>query len=228
MNFELKCERLLFITPSIHQLLDNENLKPFCVSEIRETRPFLKSCYISLQNLKIEILEVSDLSLAKDFVFYDQAKILKKPEWVAIGLRTNNLDLFVKMVRRSSIEIDEFISGGRSDKTNKHKHKSVLLKLKWFERCIYVTEYDQDFYAFRENGIIKDHDKMNRFFVPFNDNLNSLFDTPKFLKLNGEYPEIQIEDNFSSNTISKNTHIIRQPHDKKNCIFDFEWLKLIM
>lgn len=227
MNFQLKCERILFITPSIQQLLSNENLKHFCVSEIRETRPFLKSCYISFQNLKIEILEVSDLALAENFVFYEKAKILKSPEWVAIGLCTNNLDYFIEMARRSSIEIDEFFSSGSSNEIYKYKHKSALLRLKWFDRLIYVTEYDPSFYAFRENGIVKDFDKMNRFSVPFNNDLNSLYDIPNFLTIEGGYPKIQVVDNFIKNSNSINALQIHQPHDEKNSILDFEWLKLV-
>src|ERR1043165_2823183 len=104
----LICERLVFLSSSIEKLLSSPEIQHLCISRICQTRSYLKCCYISLQNFLIEILEVTDISKTDEFVFCEEIQHLSGTSLVAIGLRSNNLDLATKTFQDYGIDVLEY------------------------------------------------------------------------------------------------------------------------
>lgn len=179
----ISCERLVFLTPSINDLLSHDAIQYLCVSEVRSIRSFLKCCYICLQNLLLEILEVTNLSEAENFAFFHQAQSLSQTQFVATGLRTDNLDLALESLKHNGIYVSEIYANNNSSYPKGYKHKSADLNLKWFNRTVYLTEYDNLFFEERKSAMIRDLRKQQTFSVIhstllFHNNL-----PPSFIKL---------------------------------------------
>jgi hypothetical protein len=83
-----------------------------------------------------------------------------------------------------------------------YKHRSVSLNLRWFNKMVYVSEYDPQFYKEREEDITQDISKKVLFSVeqpqlacgPF-------LQPPAFLQVNGIIPELQVQLNSATNPI---------------------------
>lgn len=186
-------ERLVFLTPSIEELLKDPRISMFCISPIRKISPYLKCCYISLNNLLLEILEVVDIDLAGQFVFVDLARSLSKTEWVATGLQAKNLTVALDWFNSIGIDTLEHFVSKNSSYSKGFKHRSASLALKWLDRMVYVSEYDQRFFLEREQGIAKDIKKKQSIFVPESDISDSFQSTPRFINQIDSVLEIQVK-----------------------------------
>ena len=198
------CERLVFLAPSIEKLISSPILKKFCISPIRSTQPYLKCCYISFQNFLIELLEVTDISFANQFVFFEEAKNLSKPKWVGIGLTTPNLDMSLEVFKKSDVHALEYFTSTSSLYKNGYKHKSALLNIKWFEKLVYVSDYDPQFFKERESEITTDLAKKNIFSVVAPKAVEPFLQAPSFLQLIDSIPQIEVKttDNPQENILN--------------------------
>lgn len=188
----ISCERLIFLAPSIEALVSSSFIQNFCVSPIRSTQPYLKCCYISFQNFLIEIIEVTDITQANQFAFFEDAQNLTCPKWVGIGLRTNNLDLALERLKKNEINALEHFTSNNSRYNKGYKHRSASLSLQWFEKLVYVSEYDAQFFKERESGISTNIDKKQMFSVLAPEVLEPFYNAPTFLQLNGSLPQIEV------------------------------------
>lgn len=178
----------------IEALISSSEVQQFCISRICVTRPYLKCCYISFQNFLIEILEVTDISQANEFAFFDDAQNLSTTKWVAIGLRADNLDSALQNFQNNGIIPLEQYTSINTRYAKGYKHRSASLNLHWFNKIVYVSEYDSLFFQERENGITHDVSKKLLFSVE-NPELfiKPFLQPPAFLQFNGLTPELRVQ-----------------------------------
>ncbi|MBS0621591.1 MAG: hypothetical protein JSR80_01355, partial [Verrucomicrobia bacterium] len=173
-------------------LCPSPQLAQFCISPVCTTSPYLRCCYISLGELLIELLEVTDFSLAQNFVFLNEAQKLLHSTWVAIGLKTDNLDFAITDFQNSGISCKERIISKDLRYANGYKHRSALLDLYWFDKMVYVSEYDSQFFAARARGITTDVQKKNAVKVEsLKRMLSGRVQPPGFLSSKNGVPQIQ-------------------------------------
>lgn len=191
----LTCERLVFLTPSIEISVDK--CFSLCVGPISKTRPYLRSCYISFENLLLEILEVTDLSIAQNFAFYQEALRLDRTTLMAIGFRVENLDAAIEECNKAGFPSGIFYINENPHYSKGFKHRSRgLLNLNWFGKMIYLSEYDSKFYQERESWMTTDKKKKDGLKVTNNlFSAASLRSPPSFLRMTNEIPELFLHTN---------------------------------
>ncbi len=219
---KLICERLVFLTPSIENLLLDPKIQCLCVSPICITRPYLKCCYISFKNFLLEILEVIDIDLAMGFAFFEEAKNLSKTLWVGTGLCSEDLDASLNYLNRCGVKSNENYISYNSSYSKGYKHRSTSLDLRWHNRVVYVSEYDPQFYQEREAGISIDIEKKLAFMVPNTEVIEPHIIAPNFLTIKNSLPEIQIVSDANAFCIKKIANCSTQNH------LQFDWIALRM
>lgn len=191
----MQLERLVFLTPSIKELLSSPIIQSFCVSPIRSTQPYLKCCYISFQNFLIELLEVTDINQANQFAFYEEAKNLLHTKWVGTGLHTHNLDLSIETLKQKEIFVEEYFTSTTSLYKKGYKHKSALLNLQWYKKFVYISEYDPQFFNERESEITTDICKKQKLSILNPEALDPYNQPPAFLQHKDSVPCIEVVSN---------------------------------
>lgn len=141
----MEIERLVFVCPDLEEACSHPCWKKFCISPIRQTRPFIKSCYILFKNIMLELLQVVEHKDAENFVFFEAWKQSRQPTWVSTGCIVNNLELALDECKKHSIDsIEDFVRAD-IDYEKGFKHRSSLLSKKWCGKHVYLTEYDSLF-----------------------------------------------------------------------------------
>lgn len=185
-------ERLVFLTPSISHLLLHKHIEYLCVSKVRSVRTYVDCCYISMENLLIEILEVTNLSQAQNFAFYNQAKNLSKTEIVAFGLKTNDLVSAQEALNKSGVNTTEFYTSVGSNYPKGYKHKSAEIDLQWFGKQLYITEYDNLFLEERKLAITRELEKLKTFSVAESALLFQNQLPPHFIDIKDSVPSLHV------------------------------------
>jgi hypothetical protein len=196
-NF-LEVERLVYVCPNIENELTKSCWSDFCISPIKQTRPWMKCCYISLKNLLIELIEITDVDLAKDFVFLDEWRSAKIPSLVATGLKTNNLEICIKKFLIDDVKIINRYEHQDIMYPSGYKHRSIMIENRWSDKAIYITEYDLEFWKYRKSNIQINTNK--KFFINVKKpKLNKIsFKEPFYFKQNiSNIIQLEIEINLS-------------------------------
>lgn len=142
-------------------------------------------------------LEITDISKASGFAFLDLAQNLSKTKWVAIGLRTDNLDSAVKILQKNGVNTTEYYTSLSTRYPKGYKHKSAALNLCWFDKAIYVSEYDPLFFEERELGTTQNLSKKLLFSIEQSQLAIERCPQipPPFLQIKNEIPEIRVQLN---------------------------------
>ncbi len=161
----MEIERLVFVCPDLEEACSHPCWKRFCISPIRQTRSFIKSCYVLFKNVMLELLQVVELENADNFVFFKEWKQSHQPTWVGIGCMVDNLEIALQECKKYNIySIENFIKSDISYKKG-FKHKSSLLSKKWCGKHVYFTEYDGLFLEQRLKSICKETTKKDAYNV---------------------------------------------------------------
>lgn len=195
-------ERFIFVCPDLQKAFFHTAWNNFCLSPIRQIRPFLCVRYVSFQNILLEVLQVSNEHDAGGFVFFNEWKKASKPLWVAVGYKTENMSAAIDECITRGINGTETIT--RNDKmySKGFRHQSVLLDYSYLRRKAYLTEYDPLFFEGRHNVITPSPDLKAKYYV------NS----------------IECDEDPSINESAKIYLNTKQDHNSQ--ILDLDWLKL--
>jgi GNAT superfamily N-acetyltransferase len=208
----IEIERLIFVCPDLEEACSDSNWKKFCISPIRQTRPFMKSRYVLFKNIMLELLQVIEDQDCEDFVFFEEWKQSHQPTWISTGCKVNNLEDALRECKKFNIDlIENFI---RTDEEYKKgfKYRSCLLSKKWCEKHVYLTEYDDLFLDHRLKQICKEPLKKDSFDV--------------------KIPNLSLEDlaNQTSHSIEEQgrvrLNIFQNTPDGKIASHDFGWMAL--
>ncbi len=139
-------ERLVLVCRDLETTFADEKWAHFCLSPVRQTRPFLKSRYLVFKNLMLEFLEVTDeVQGEAAFVFFEDWKIATYPTWVGIGIAVDNMERTLHACKKRGVNSLESFCQKDALFNKKFRHHSELLDIKIQNRTVYLTEYDQDF-----------------------------------------------------------------------------------
>lgn len=204
----MEVERLVFVCPDLEETFENPQWERFCISPIRQTRPFLRSRYVIFKNVMLELLQVTNHQDATNFVFFEQWKRANHPAWVGTGCRVDNLEsMLIEYKKHRVYPVEEFV---RIDCEYKKgfRHRSCLLSKEWCGKAVYLTEYDAHFFHQRHESICKDTFKQNTYQVQIP--IVSLTDhtTKKESEIDAECVTLNIFNNL----------------DEEECLCDFGWI----
>lgn len=189
----ITCERLIFLTPSIEKILVSSSVQQLCASRISQTRSYLRCCYISLKNFLIEFLEITDIKQAEKLVLFDKNLDLTRTQCVAVGLQTNNLHGVLDKLAAQGIGCSEMLTSKDPNYQKGYRHSSACLDARWFDKKVYVSEYDDQFFNFRRGNIVTDTQKMLQFSVVHPELDLEDFCPPKFIIFRDGKPELAVQ-----------------------------------
>ncbi len=159
----IEIERLIFVCPDLEEACNHPNWKRFCISPVRQTRPFMKSRYILFKNIMLELLQVIDNQDCKDFVFFEEWKQSRQPTWISTGCKVSNLEDALYECKKFNIDLIENFIRKDADYKKGFKYRSCLLSKKWCDKHAYLTEYDSLFLEHRLKQICYEPLKRDNF-----------------------------------------------------------------